>query len=78
MSTQEYVRGLRPALDGTMGMALAVILLKWKAPLGHSLLARLVAEIVVGGIAYLATLFLLHRERVAGFLQMAKSIRKRS
>jgi teichuronic acid exporter len=76
MSTQEYVRGLRPALDGTLVMAIAVILLKWKAPLGHSLLLRLVSEIVVGGAAYLATLFLLHRERLIGFWQMAKSIRK--
>lgn len=75
MSPQEYVRGLRPALDGTLAMSLAIMLLKWKAPLGHSPFVHLVVEIAVGGIAYVVTLFLLHRARVTRFVQMAKSFR---
>ncbi len=77
MTTGEYIRGLRPALDATIVMSVAVLLLKWKAPLpGHSLLLRLVVEITVGGVAYAAALLLLHRGRVMAFLQMAKSFRR--
>jgi hypothetical protein len=57
-------------------MTAAVLLLKWKAPLGHSLSLRLIVEIAVGGVAYLTTLFLFHRERVSRFMQIAKSLRR--
>jgi teichuronic acid exporter len=77
MTAGEYVRGLRPALDATIVMSVAVLVLKWKAPLGHSLLLRLVAEIAVGAVAYVATLLLLHRERAMVLLQMVKSFRRK-
>jgi PST family polysaccharide transporter len=76
MSAREYFRGLRPPLEGTLVMTAAVLLLKWKAPLGHSLSLRLIVEIAVGGVAYLTTLFLFHRERVSRFMQIAKSLRR--
>jgi len=77
MTAGEYVRGLRPAIDATIVMSVAVLLLKWKAPLGHSLLLRLVVEIAVGAAAYVATLLLLHRERATVLLQMVKSFRRK-
>ena len=75
MTTGEYVRGLRPALDATIVMSVAVLLLKWKAPLGHSLVLRLVVEIVAGGAAYVVTLLLLHRRRITALLQVVRSLR---
>ena len=77
MTMDEYIRGLRPALDATIVMSVAVLLLKWKAPLGHSLVLRLVVEIAAGGAAYAATLLLLHRKRVTALLQMVRSFRRK-
>jgi teichuronic acid exporter len=77
MTAREYVRGLRPAVDATVVMSAAVLLLKWKAPLGHSSLLRLVVEIAAGGLAYIASLFLLHRGRVMTLIQMVKSLRRK-
>jgi len=77
MTMDEYIRGLRPALDATIVMSAAVLLLKWKVPLGHSLVLRLVVEIAAGGAAYAATLLLLHRKRVTALLQMVRSFRRK-
>jgi teichuronic acid exporter len=77
MTAREYVRGLRAALDATVVMSAAVLLLKWKAPLGHSSLLRLVVEIAAGAAAYIASLFLLHRARVMTLIQMVKSLRRK-
>jgi teichuronic acid exporter len=77
MTAAEYIRGLRPAIDATAVMSAVVLLLKWKAPLGHSLLLRLTVEIAVGAVAYIATLLLLHRERALALLQMVKSFRRK-
>jgi teichuronic acid exporter len=77
MTTREYVRGLRPALDATVIMSAAVLLLKWKAPVAHSALLRLVVEIAIGGALYIASLFLLHRGRVKTLIQMVKSLRRK-
>jgi teichuronic acid exporter len=77
MTAAEYIRGLRPAFDATIVMTVAVLFLKWKAPLGHSLLLRLVVEITVGAVAYVATLLLLHRERAMTLLQMVKGFRRK-
>jgi hypothetical protein len=40
------------------------------------LLPRLVAEIAVGMIVYLGTIFLLHRERAMTFLNLLKRVRR--
>jgi len=78
MTTGEYVRGLRPALDATIVMSVAVLLLKWKAPLGHSLVLRLIVEVATGSAAYVAALLLLHRGRVVALLQMVRGSRRKA
>lgn len=78
MTTGEYVRSLRPALDATIVMSVAVLLLKWKAPLGHSLVLRLIVEVATGSAAYVATLLLLHRGRVTALLQMVRGSRRKA
>lgn len=76
MSPWEYLRSLRPGLDGAVAMALVVGLLKWKWPIGEPLLVRLILEIAAGAIVYVGTVLLLHRERAMSFLQIAKRMRK--
>jgi hypothetical protein len=72
MQTRDYLRGLRPAIDATIAMAIAVGLLKWSIPV-HRLLIRLILEVAVGGSAYVVTLLALHGERVMSYVRMAQS-----
>ncbi len=76
MPVRDYLRALRPALHGTMAMVLAVTLLKWALLAQAPLLLRLVLEIATGAAAYIATLLLLHRERVMTFLRAAWNFRQ--
>jgi O-antigen/teichoic acid export membrane protein len=75
MRAGEYFRSLRPALDGSIAMALAVGLLQWKLPAGVSPWPRLIIEIGGGAVVYLATLALLHRDRAVHFLSIVKRMR---
>jgi O-antigen/teichoic acid export membrane protein len=76
MKIGEYLKALRPALDGTLVMVAAVLLLKWAALANLPLIARLVSEIAAGASAYCGSLLLFHRERMLTFLRMAKSFRR--
>lgn len=73
----DYLQAVRPGLDGTIAMALVVGLLKWKVHFGHPLVLHLVIEILCGGLAYIATVLLLHRERALSFLRLVKNMRQR-
>jgi teichuronic acid exporter len=74
MGLGDYIRSLRPALDGSAAMALAVAALQWRLPAGMNPWFRLILEIGGGATAYMATVTLLHRERVTYFLRMAKML----
>jgi teichuronic acid exporter len=76
MPVATYVQALRPAIDGTLMMVLGVLSLKWALPASWPVWIRLIAEVAVGGLFYLVTLMLLHRERIMAFLRMAKSFRR--
>jgi PST family polysaccharide transporter len=76
MPVGEYWRALRPALHGTLAMILAVSLLKWSLHPRGPLPLRLVMEIATGAIAYVATLLLLHRERMAMFASTISNFRR--
>lgn len=75
MRVGEYLSALRPALDGLTAMVLAVGLLKWTLPSGHSPWLRLTLQMGVGAAVYLAAVTLLHRDRVMHFLSIAKRAR---
>ena len=77
MRVSEYFAALRPALDGSAAMIVAVEALKHTlfSPT-QPLLPRLVAEIAVGMFVYLGTIFLLHRERAMTFLNLLKRVRR--
>jgi teichuronic acid exporter len=77
MKTSEYIRALRPALDATIVMTAAVLLVKYVIPAREPLPLRLALEIITGVICYGGTLWLGYRQRVAAFVKMAKSFRRR-
>jgi len=50
---------------------------KYRLAPTRSLLLRLVLEVAVGAFAYLAAIWLLHRERILELIQTAKNLRPR-
>jgi teichuronic acid exporter len=75
MKTGEYIRALRPALDGSIVMTVCVLLVKRELPLTVPTVVRLAIEIAVGMSAYAGTEFLFHRERMQAFAQMARTFK---
>ncbi len=75
MKVGDYLKSLRPALDGSAAMALAVLALQWKLPLAVHWL-RLGIEIGAGALSYVAAIAVFHRERVSYFLTFAKKMRR--
>jgi O-antigen/teichoic acid export membrane protein len=75
MGVADYFKALRPALDGSIAMALMVGALIRILP-AFSPWIRLVIEIGGGAAAYIATVMLLHRDRARHFLSIAMRSRK--
>jgi teichuronic acid exporter len=76
MTFGEYIRSLRPALEGTIVMILAVACVKYGVPHRLPSLFRVCAEIATGLICYTGTLLIRHRERLLTLVQMIKSLRR--
>lgn len=76
MPVGDYLRALRPALHGTLAMVGTVSLLKWTLLPPEPLWLRLGLEIAAGAAAYILTLLLLHRERMATFVRTARNFRR--
>ena len=76
MPVATYLQALRPAIDGTLMMILAVLAVRWALPPSWPAWIRLIAEVAAGGVVYLSTLMLLHRKRVLACVRMAKSFRR--
>jgi teichuronic acid exporter len=77
MKTSEYIRAVRPALDGALLMAAAVLGLKWFVPASLPMVVRLILEIATGALVYVGTVMVFHRERAMSFLRLAKSFRRK-
>ena len=75
MGVADYFKALRPALDGSIAMSLAVGALIRILP-SFSPWIRLIIEISGGAAAYIATVMLLHHERAKHFLSIAMRSRK--
>lgn len=73
MSAAEYIRSIRPALDATIVMTLAVEGVRYALAGSQRPLLRLSLEIAAGVISYTGTLLLLHRQRALAFVQLAKN-----
>jgi teichuronic acid exporter len=72
----EYMTGLRPAMDGSVAMVVAVLATHWMLRAVHSRWLYFLAEVGVGAIVYGATLMLLHRGRVRYFVNVVKRVRR--
>jgi O-antigen/teichoic acid export membrane protein len=75
LSTVDYLRALRPALTAVAFMGLAMWAFGALVPPDWSLALRVVLQVLAGGLAYLAALILLHRERLREFLDTLKLVR---
>lgn len=75
MSAGEYIRALRPALDGSAAMVVAVLWFQWLVRGTRSNWIHLIAEIGIGAVMYVGVVALLHRERIVYFLSIAKRFR---
>lgn len=73
MNVVAYLRCLRPALEATLVMVIAVALLRYALPQSHLPIVRLVSEIIVGMISYAVTLWMRHRGRMLSLARMAKT-----
>jgi PST family polysaccharide transporter len=76
MTTAEYLGKLRPALNGSITMAAAVIALKWLMPAGSPLSFRFACEVSAGSLVYFLTLWAFHRDRLRGFVQLIRNVRR--
>jgi|SRR5580658_994879 teichuronic acid exporter len=75
MTTSEYLQAVRPALEGTIVMILAVKLVRYFGTPMRSLLLQLVVEVTIGGLAYLGTLRVRHGERMSVLIDAARRFR---
>jgi PST family polysaccharide transporter len=75
MKTGEYIKALRPALDGSVAMTVAVLALQRFLPAGVSPWVRLISQTAAGGTAYVSVVVALHRARAQHFFQLAKRAR---
>jgi teichuronic acid exporter len=75
MRLSEYLSSIRPAIEGTAAMTLAVLAIH-QFFLATGPLSRLCAEVVIGFLSYGAILLSRHRERTGRFLQLAKILRR--
>ena len=77
MPLKEYAVSLRPAVEGSIAMTIAVVAVRQLPSTNQPLIVRLILEIVSGAAAYAGTLLLLHRERMLAFLRLGSSFRRR-
>ncbi len=75
MPLRNYFIAIRPALDASLAMILAVGALKLVIPVVWPLYLRLGIEVVAGATAYLIALLVLHIDRLRGFIDFYRRLR---
>jgi PST family polysaccharide transporter len=75
LAPKDYLGALWPALNGSILMALVVILLKWFLPQSLSVVIRLVLEVCLGFLSYAGSIALFHRETFQSVMQLVRNIR---
>ena len=73
---RDYMRALQPAVSGTLIMSATVLLLRSAIPARWPGVASLAAQVGAGGVAYAATLWLLHADRIRALAAYLKSSRR--
>jgi O-antigen/teichoic acid export membrane protein len=72
---REYFVAIRPALNASLVMILAVVALKSAIPAGWPLYLRFGMEVVAGAAAYSIVLLVLHIDRLRGFMDFYRRMR---
>jgi teichuronic acid exporter len=75
MKLSDYVGSLRPAVDGSIAMSLAVGTFRWIIRSSRPSWPSLLEEIGLGAVVYIATVTLLHRKRVRRFVDIVKRMK---
>lgn len=78
LKTGEYLRALRPPIEGTLVMIVAVEGVKHAMAGERLLVVRLVVEIAVGALTYILVLRLRHKERMATFVLTLRGLLKKN
>ncbi len=78
LSWTHYLDALGPALSGSAGMLLSVLLLKQIAPSAWPLPIQLGVQVTIGAIAYAAVVLGFHGARLRSFRQMLRQVRASS
>jgi O-antigen/teichoic acid export membrane protein len=76
MDVMDYLRPLRPAVEGTIVMTIAVLWVRHALPSNWRLPVRLIVEVLTGVLFYAAPLWLRHRQRIFAIVQMIQSVRR--
>jgi len=74
MRSSDYLRALRPALEATLVMIIAVELCKRYAMAGRSHLVQFVFEVLVGALAYILTLRTRHAQRLSALINAVRQL----
>jgi len=77
MKAGEYLGALWPAVNGCILMTVAVGVVKRMLSVSLALYYRFALEILVGALAYVLALSLIHRNRLGPFFRLVKSFRLR-
>lgn len=70
-----YLSAVWPALNGALHMSAAVILARLVLPAAAPLAVRFTVLVLLGASVYAGTLFLYHRDRIAGLKRMIQKMR---
>jgi O-antigen/teichoic acid export membrane protein len=77
MTLGSYLRALWPAASGTLAMAVAVLLVRWLAPVTWPLAWRFGLEVGAGAVIYPAVIWWLFRSRIEAFRRILRDARSR-
>jgi teichuronic acid exporter len=75
LQMSDYLRALRPALEGSAVMTVAVLLVKPLRGILEPLVLRLTIEILTGAVVYIAVVAILHRSRLDALYRRLKGAR---
>jgi O-antigen/teichoic acid export membrane protein len=78
LRTGPYLRTIWPATSGVLAMAAVVLAARAVMPADLNPVTRLVIQVVLGGVTYPATLWFLHRDRVAAARAAIVALRRQA
>jgi teichuronic acid exporter len=76
MKVSDYLKALRPALDGTAAMIVAIVVFHRFVRSALRPWPYLLSEIGIGAAVYAAVLILLHRDRLTHFRNVVRRMAK--